>query len=63
MAAPERTTLLDAEPVLLVHDRDRERAELDLDLDKRVRADGQVGLPAREPLAAPRAAGPPAASW
>ena len=48
---PERAPLLDPETVLLVDDGDGEGAELDLLLDERVRADGDVGLAAREPLA------------
>ena len=47
----ERAPLLDAEAVLLVHDGDGERAELDLLLDERMRADRDVGLAARQPVA------------
>ena len=46
--AVERAALVDAEAVLLVHDRDREPVELDRLLDQRVRADQQFELPARQ---------------
>ena len=49
--ASQRAPLLDPETVLLVDDRDGEGAELDLVLDERVRADGDVGLAADQPLA------------
>src|SRR5207244_670807 len=53
--ATEPGALLDAEPVLLVHDREPEAAQLHAPLHERVRADDARDLPRGEPCTARRA--------